>query len=108
MSRSSRSSTRRLRSPALALTVLAAAACGGGDPAGEAPDRAQAPVDGGTAVVSRVSDFDAFNQFDVVHATIEVQGTPIRRLPMPDDIRQISGNSFATHVDLSVIVAARR
>lgn len=43
---------------------------------------------------------DAFNQFDVVHATIEVQGTPIRRLPMPDDIRRISGNSFATHVDL--------
>jgi NitT/TauT family transport system substrate-binding protein len=43
---------------------------------------------------------DAFNQFDVVHATIEVQGTPLRRLPMPDDIRRISGNSFATHVDL--------
>jgi peptide/nickel transport system substrate-binding protein len=36
--------------------------CGGGEPAGEGPGTAEAPVDGGTAVVSTVSDFDAFNE----------------------------------------------
>ncbi|HUP20594.1 MAG TPA: peptide-binding protein, partial [Gemmatimonadota bacterium] len=49
------------RTLAFLLASLGAAACGG-ERAGEAPDREQAPVDGGTAVISRISDFDAFNQ----------------------------------------------
>lgn len=56
-------SNRPLRSFALAVLLASGAAACGGERAGEAPDRAQAPVDGGTAVASRVSDFDAFNQF---------------------------------------------
>src|SRR5688572_21241258 len=52
----------RLRSlPLLALVALAA--CGQGGSAGEGPDAEAAPVQGGTAIVSRISDFDAFNQF---------------------------------------------
>ena len=42
--------------------LFAFAACGGGEPAGGGPGTAEAPVDGGTAVVSTVSDFDAFNE----------------------------------------------
>ena len=42
--------------------LFLAAACGGGEPAGESPGTSEAPVDGGTAVVSTVSDFDAFNE----------------------------------------------
>jgi peptide/nickel transport system substrate-binding protein len=42
--------------------VLLMAACGGGEPAGEGPGAAGAPVDGGTAVMATVSDFDAFNE----------------------------------------------
>lgn len=45
--------------PSLALITLA---CGGSGSAGEGPGSAEAPVDGGTAVVSRISDFDAFNE----------------------------------------------
>lgn len=47
----------------LSLVVALLAACGGGERAGEAPGREEAPVRGGTAVVARVSDFDAFNEF---------------------------------------------
>jgi len=46
----------------LGILVCAVAACGGGEPAGEGPGTAGAPVDGGTAVVATVSDFDAFNE----------------------------------------------
>ena len=42
--------------------VFLAAACSGGEPAGESPGTSEAPVDGGTAVISTVSDFDAFNE----------------------------------------------
>lgn len=49
------------RSAAL-YACLVSFACGGGDPAGEGPDAAEAPVDGGTAVVATTSDFDAFNE----------------------------------------------
>ena len=52
---------RRRFVPALLLVALAA--CQGGGSAGEGPDAEAAPVDGGTAVISRISDFDAFNQF---------------------------------------------
>ncbi len=48
--------------PSFALLSLLLVGCGG-TPAGEGPDAEGAPVQGGTAVVSRVSDFDAFNQF---------------------------------------------
>lgn len=60
------------------------------------------PIGQGPAAVNafKTGRVDAFNQFDVVHATIEVQGTPIRRLAIPGDIKQISGNSFAAHIDL--------
>jgi peptide/nickel transport system substrate-binding protein len=52
----------RLRSFHWVFTVLLAA-CSGGGSAGERPDAEEAPVQGGTAIVSRISDFDAFNQF---------------------------------------------
>ena len=52
----------RFRSLAPVLLGLAWMACGGEGPAGERPGAEEAPVQGGTAVVSRVSDFDAFNQ----------------------------------------------
>lgn len=47
----------------------------------------------------RNGQIDALNQFDVVHSQIAVSGTPIRRLPMPEAYRLISGNSFAAHND---------
>ncbi|HEY7472902.1 MAG TPA: peptide-binding protein [Gemmatimonadota bacterium] len=46
----------------IGILVAVATACGGGEPAGEGPGTAEAPVDGGTAVISTVSDFDAFNE----------------------------------------------
>lgn len=46
----------------LVLSLTALVACSGGGSAGEGPGAEEAPVDGGTAVVSRISDFDAFNQ----------------------------------------------
>ena len=53
----------RFRLAPIALAVLFLVSCGGGGPAGEGPDAEGAPVQGGTAVASRISDFDAFNQF---------------------------------------------
>jgi NitT/TauT family transport system substrate-binding protein len=55
----------------------------------------------GAAAVNafRNGQIDALNQFDVVHSQIAVTGTPIRRLPMPEAYRLISGNSFAAHND---------
>jgi peptide/nickel transport system substrate-binding protein len=52
--------TARLGLP-LGIALLLTA-CGGGEPAGEGPGTADAPVDGGTAVMATVSDFDAFNE----------------------------------------------
>ncbi|HYO46788.1 MAG TPA: peptide-binding protein [Gemmatimonadota bacterium] len=46
----------------LGILLIAMIACGGSEPAGEGPGTAGAPVDGGTAVVATVSDFDAFNE----------------------------------------------
>ena len=46
----------------IGLFPLLMIGCGGGEPAGEGPGTAEAPVDGGTAVISTVSDFDAFNE----------------------------------------------
>jgi NitT/TauT family transport system substrate-binding protein len=42
---------------------------------------------------------DALNQFDVVHAQMENDGIAIRRIPLPEKYRVLSGNSFATHID---------
>jgi peptide/nickel transport system substrate-binding protein len=50
------------RSRFLAPILVLAVACGGSEPAGEGPGTSEAPVDGGTAVISTVSDFDAFNE----------------------------------------------
>lgn len=48
----------------IAMALVAALACGGGgSETAEGPAPEGAPVDGGTAVISRVSDFDAFNEF---------------------------------------------
>jgi peptide/nickel transport system substrate-binding protein len=47
----------------LSVVALAFLAVRCGAPAGEGPGAEGAPVQGGTAVVSRISDFDAFNQF---------------------------------------------
>lgn len=52
---------RLLAAPSLAV-LLACGGGGGGDTAA-GPSPEAAPVDGGTAVVSRISDFDAFNEF---------------------------------------------
>ena len=54
----------RMKSLTLLLSVLALvlAACGDG-PAGGAEEGGDEPVQGGTAVVSKTSDFDALNQF---------------------------------------------
>jgi NitT/TauT family transport system substrate-binding protein len=59
------------------------------------------PIGQGPAAVNafRNGQIDALNQFDVVHSQIAVSGTPIRRLPMPEQFRAISGNSFAAHRD---------
>jgi NitT/TauT family transport system substrate-binding protein len=42
---------------------------------------------------------DALNLFDVVHSQMEADGIAIRRVPLPEKYRQLSGNSFAAHVD---------
>jgi peptide/nickel transport system substrate-binding protein len=52
----------KARSRFLAPILVFAVACGGSEPAGEGPGTSEAPVDGGTAVISTVSDFDAFNE----------------------------------------------
>ncbi len=59
------------------------------------------PVGQGPAAVNafRSGQIDALNQFDVVHSQIAVSGTPIRRIPVPEKYRAISGNSFAAHAD---------
>jgi NitT/TauT family transport system substrate-binding protein len=42
----------------------------------------------------------ALNLFDVFHSEIEAyHGIPLRRVPMPSRYLQMSGNSFAAHVD---------
>jgi peptide/nickel transport system substrate-binding protein len=48
--------------PLVLLLSVAVGACSE-SPAGERPGLEGTPVQGGTAIVSRVSDFDAFNQF---------------------------------------------
>lgn len=57
---------------------------------------------GATAISAlRSGRVDALNLFDVFHAEIEVySGIPLRRIPIPEKYLQLSGNSFATHVDL--------
>ena len=45
------------------LAVLFACGGGGGGDTAAGPSPEEAPVDGGTAVISRISDFDAFNEF---------------------------------------------
>lgn len=69
------------------------------DPAREAT---LVPIGQGPAAVNAFlgGQIDAFNQFDVVHGQIEAAGTSIRRLPIPERFRLISGNSFAAHNDL--------
>lgn len=43
----------------------------------------------------------ALNLFDVFHSEIEAyHGIPLRRVPIPKRYLQMSGNSFAAHVDL--------
>ncbi|MGH7564531.1 MAG: peptide-binding protein [Gemmatimonadota bacterium] len=55
--------TRRFRTRSLLSALLPLVfACGGaGESPGDQPAAQEAPVDGGTAVVAEVSDFDAFN-----------------------------------------------
>lgn len=53
-----------MRSASLLMLALTVAACGDGSGSGGAiGEDFGPPVQGGTAVISRVSDFDAFNQF---------------------------------------------
>ncbi len=56
--------TRRFRAPIVLSAFLPLVlACGGaGESPGDRPPGQEAPVDGGTAVVAEVSDFDAFNR----------------------------------------------
>jgi len=52
------------RYPVLVAALALVTACSGGDaPAGESTSLERAPVDGGTAVFSTVSDYDALNGF---------------------------------------------
>lgn len=57
---------------------------------------------GATAINAlRTNRVDALNLFDVFHSEIEVySGIPLRRLPLPEKYLNLSGNSFAAHVDL--------
>jgi NitT/TauT family transport system substrate-binding protein len=43
---------------------------------------------------------DALNLFDSQHATLEVQGTPIRRLAMPKKYKDLFSNGFVAHEDM--------
>lgn len=47
----------------------------------------------------REKKVDALNLFDSQHATIETQGTVIRRLDMPKKYKDLFSNGFVTHED---------
>lgn len=47
----------------------------------------------------REKKVDALNLFDAQHATLEVQGTAIRRLPMPRKYLDLFSNGFVAHED---------
>lgn len=48
----------------------------------------------------REKKIDALNLFDSQHATLEVQGTAIRRLPMPKKYSDLFSNGFVAHEDM--------
>jgi NitT/TauT family transport system substrate-binding protein len=48
----------------------------------------------------REKKVDALNLFDSQHATLEVQGTAIRRLPMPKKYKDLFSNGFVAHEDM--------
>jgi NitT/TauT family transport system substrate-binding protein len=47
----------------------------------------------------REKKVDALNLFDTQHATLEVQGTPFRRLAMPKKYKDLFSNGFVAHED---------
>jgi len=47
----------------------------------------------------REKKVDALNLFDTQHATLEVQGTPFRRLNMPKKYKDLFSNGFVAHED---------
>ena len=48
----------------------------------------------------REKKVDALNLFDSQHATLEVQGTAIRRLAMPKKYKDLFSNGFVAHEDM--------
>lgn len=48
----------------------------------------------------REKKVDALNLFDSQHATLEVQGTQIRRLTMPTKYKDLFSNGFVAHEDM--------
>ena len=48
----------------------------------------------------REKKVDALNLFDSQHATLEVQGTAIRRLEMPKKYKDLFSNGFVAHEDM--------
>ena len=48
----------------------------------------------------REKKIDALNLFDSQHATLEVQGTAIRRLPTPKKYKDLFSNGFVAHDDM--------
>jgi NitT/TauT family transport system substrate-binding protein len=48
----------------------------------------------------REKKIDALNLFDSQHATLEVQGTAIRRLAMPKKYKDLFSNGFVAHEDM--------
>ncbi len=48
----------------------------------------------------REKKVDALNLFDAQHATLEVQGTQIRRLAMPKKYKDLFSNGFVAHEDM--------
>lgn len=48
----------------------------------------------------REKKIDALNLFDSQHATLEVQGTSIRRLAMPKKYKDLFSNGFVAHEDM--------
>lgn len=48
----------------------------------------------------REKKIDALNSFDSQHATLEVQGTAIRRLPMAKKYKDLFSNGFVAHEDM--------